>query len=277
MPAGYALNMRISSELAGQRLDKVLVYLLEASSLRHRRRLVEQGHVLVDGKQRTIGYKLRAGQEVELNEPALLTPDGEVEILCRQGEYAAVLKPVGVHSALVRGSNAPSVEGMLAGLFPDETPLLLNRLDLPTSGFVLVAFSQVAANRFRELEKNGQVRKEYLAVVHGRLEGSKVIRNALDMAKSKKVKVLSDPDPDPARHTHATPLSYAQESDTTLVQAIIARGVRHQIRAHLAAIGHPILGDKVYGSGGEQLFLHHCSLDFEGFSVDLEPSWVLPD
>ncbi len=277
MPAGYALNMRISPDLAGQRLDKVLVQLLEASSLRHRRRLVEQGHVLVDGKQRAVGYKVRTGQEIEICEPAVQLATQELKILCCQGEYAAVVKPAGVHSALVQGSQAPSVEAMLAGLFPDETPVLLNRLDLLTSGFVLVAFSQAAASRFRELEKHGQVRKEYLAVVHGRFEGAKVIRNALNMAERKKVKVLAEPDPDPSRHTHAKPLSYAQESDTTLVRVIIARGARHQIRAHLAKIGHPILGDKLYDTGGEQLFLHHCSLKFQGFSVHLDPTWTLPD
>ncbi|MBU1247724.1 MAG: RluA family pseudouridine synthase, partial [Proteobacteria bacterium] len=58
---------------------------------------------------------------------------------------------------------------------------------------------------------------------------------------------------------------------TTFVRAIIARGARHQIRAHLAAAGHPIVGDALYGTAGERLCLYHTALDFPGFSVRLDP------
>lgn len=267
-------SLTITPAHEGMRLDRVLSELSPGASLRHRRRLVEQQRVLVDGTVRAPGYKVRAGEVVRLALPGKPEAPAGVRVVSEQGEYAAVSKPAGVHSADVAGSSEPNVERLLPELFPVRTPLLLNRLDGPTSGFLLVAFSGPAAERFRELERAGAVEKEYLAVVRGELAGQRVVAARLDMAYRQRVRVLGEEDPDPARHTRLTPLSHDPAAATTLVRAVIRRGARHQIRAHLAGIGHPIVGDDLYGDGESgPLLLHHRRVEFEGFCAELEPPW----
>lgn len=278
--------MTVTAELAGERFDKTLAVLLPEASLRHRRRLAETGAALLNGRPVRPGAKVRQGQVVELagtTESACfpVCPEG-VRVLARADAYAAVTKPAGVHSAQVAGSGGASVEACLPELFPSGHAALLNRLDLGTSGFVLVALGENHAAGFRALEQAGRVRKEYLALAHGRLEEAHVVENRLDMAERAKVRVLAETDPDPARHTRLEPLEYRAGQglggETTLVRAVIARGARHQIRAHLAHLGHAIVGDDLYGDGlsgegGGVLYLHHRALSFEGFEAVLEPDW----
>jgi len=99
------------------------------------------------------------------------------------------------------------------------------------------------------------------------------VKNALDTANTKKSKVLPQEDESPLRWTRVEPVDYDAEQDRTLVQAIIHKGARHQIRAHLTHILHPIVGDPLYGKGEEgRLFLHHGRLEFEGYAFNAELS-----
>ena len=150
----------------------------------------------------------------------------------------------------------------------------MNRLDLPTSGLVIAALSSDAAQEFRILEDAGQVRKEYAVLVHGRVEAPTVLRRALDTADRKKVRALGGDSPDPLRWTEIEPVAYDPLLDRTRLRAVIHKGARHQIRAHLAMHGHPIVGDALYGSGDEdRLHLHHARLEMPGFNAEVPPDW----
>lgn len=296
--APYPFKCRVEADQAGERLDRWLSVPLPETGLRLRRRLIEDGRVLVNGSPAPKGLKVRAGQVVELVRSPQGTQPPRPGIVARTRSYAAVAKPAGLHSARVAGRNTPSVEDCLPSLFPDGDARLLNRLDGPTSGLLLVGFGQGAEDRFRRLEAAGEVEKTYLAVVHGRMSLSMVLRNALDTANRRRSRVLAAEDPDPARWTSVTPLDHYTNRDLSLVTAIIRRGARHQIRAHLAAAGYPILGDDLYGpeaesdpddqmgrradvaqsretaSGApERLYLHHSRVAFDGFVAELEPDW----
>lgn len=279
----------ISGELDGARLDQALSLLAPELSLRGRKRLLENARVTLDGQPVKKGQRVAAGQLLVLEEGR--GAEGEVRgdsravaVLARTRNYAALAKPNGLHTAALAGSDAPSLEGLLSDLFPDETaPFLANRLDRATSGIVLAVFSEAARTRFREQEAAGRVEKVYLAVVRGELREPLTLDRALDTANRRVTRVLSTPAEDPTRVTRVTPLK-ALPDGTSLVRAEIMRGARHQIRAHLAQAGHPILGDRVYGDaeGGDptsdgRLMLHHARLvlpdEGEPFAALWLPGW----
>ncbi|WP_394699703.1 pseudouridine synthase [uncultured Pseudodesulfovibrio sp.] len=280
---GYADRMDsqkehiVSDTSDGARLDKVLESFVDGKSLRLRRRLCNDGRVLVDGKARKPGYKVHTGQQIEIIAGSETMPGAElgVYVVDRNDSFAAVFKPGGVHSAAIAGRDTPCVEGVLPELFPDNDPILLNRLDYLTSGLLLVALTKEAVNEYHELEDNGYIRKYYCAEVHGRLDGVVSVRSALDTDDRKTTRVLDEESDDPFRWTDVTALSHDHEKDTTMVRCLIMKGARHQIRAHLASVDHPILGDPLYGSGdGENfLHLHHEKLELPGFFVQVSCPW----
>ncbi|WP_449241997.1 pseudouridine synthase family protein [Desulfovibrio sp.] len=263
-------EVTVPEDMDGARLDQALELLLPGSYLRERRRVWETGAVLVDGRARAKGFRVNAGQRLALaaREPEEPSPAAAARLLSIQGDYAALFKPGGMHSAAIAGRDNPSVERLLPGLLPGRGARLLNRLDFLTSGIVLAGLTPEAAARYHELEDAGGVTKEYQALVRGCLEWPVTVMNALDTDDRKKTKVLAHEDESPLRWTRAEPLEYDEDHDRTLLKVVIRKGARHQIRAHLAHVLLPIVGDPLYGDGeGERLFLHHGRLSFEGFEA----------
>jgi len=297
---------------ASLRLDRFLCD-AAGLSLRSARRLTERGAVLVDGAARQASYKLREGQGVRIESlddgaPERPRPQG-ARLLKAEGGFAAFFKPSGLHTVELSGGGGPSLEAMLSHLYPDGPVRLVNRLDQDTSGIVLGALDETSARRFRALEELGAVDKRYLAVVVGNLVKPMLLTWALDMADRATVKVLEQETPDSLRFTSVRPLAHrifipgaappdactdafahaspnecgaasptgdeaGAESCLTLVEARIAKGARHQIRAHLSRAGFPILGDSRYGGPGwPGLRLHHWKSTFAGFDVLTLPEW----
>ncbi len=167
---------------------------------------------------------------------------------------------------------------------PAAPPLLLSRLDRETSGLVAAAFSPEAAADFREMEASGLACKHYLTVVRGELAGPVLCAAALDTASRRRTRVLDKDAEDGTRHTLVTPVGDASAllpqlaPPLTLAVARIQRGARHQIRAHLAALGTPIAGDGLYGNDapGSPLYLHHACLTLPGFAACCPPPFFLP-
>jgi 23S rRNA pseudouridine1911/1915/1917 synthase len=261
------MTQTVLPEHDAARLDRFLKVLLPESGLRHRRRLCEDGRVLVNGIVRGPSFKVRPGQDVELMDHDSGAQNHDVRIVGRCDGFAAVFKPHGMHSAVIAGREDGTVEAMLPDLFPAENPVLLNRLDGPTSGIVLVALNRDARLQYERAQEAGELRKYYYARVQGRMMQSTVIRDRLDMANRKKTRLTDDVDPDSARWTEVEPIECGMEADSTLVRCLIRRGARHQIRAHLSGTGHPIVGDVLYGGPeASRLFLHHYFVEGPGFS-----------
>ena len=302
----------VDEQGASLRLDRFLCE-AAALSLRSARRLIERGAVLVDGAARQASYKLREGQDVRIESSGNGAAEPQraqgARLLKAEGGFAAFFKPPGLHTVELSGGGEPSLEAMLGHLYPDGPVRLVNRLDQDTSGIVLGALDETSARRFRALEDLGAVDKRYLAVVAGNLVQPMLLAWALDMADRATVKVLDEDTRDELRFTSVRPLAHrilspgaaspdafpdafadasangreaaspagagpCGESGLTLVEARIAKGARHQIRAHLARAGFPILGDSRYGGPAwTGLRLHHWSSTFAGFEVRALPQW----
>lgn len=271
-----AKELIIDEGLAGRRLDKVLETLVPDSGLRLRRRLCDDGRVMVDGRPAKPGYKVRPGQCVEITGGSMAVSASELglKVVAQDERFGAVFKPGGVHSANIEGRESASVESCLAELFPEHSPALLNRLDYLTSGLLLVALTSEAADDYQRLEDNGSIRKFYLAKVHGRLDGMVTVRKALDTDNRKTARVLDEDADDSRRWTDIEVLSHDHDAETTMVRCLIMKGARHQIRAHLASLDHPIVGDPLYGDGeGDVLYLHHERFEMDGFEVEVPSPW----
>ena len=268
-----ARSLIVDESLAGSRLDHALARVLPELGLRGRKRFIENGWVRVDDRPAAAALRLRAGQRIAIlpgPEPAG-TP--ELSVVERCGGYAALLKPAGLHSAALAGGGGPSAEALLPALFPEARPRLLNRLDFLTSGLLLTALDDAAAKAYAALDPL-KVGKEYLAVVVGVLAEPLELKRRLDTEDRRRTRVMGKLEPDSRLWTFVWPEA-ALAGERTLVRVRIHSGARHQIRAHLAAAGLPILGDPLYGedeAGG--LFLHHGGLEFPGFSARCAPSWL---
>ncbi|NCB21506.1 MAG: pseudouridine synthase [Deltaproteobacteria bacterium] len=225
-----------SQNMVGQRLDFALSLLLPQMGLRGRKRCIENGLVLVNGRACSAAQRLRKGDVVILQdavqEPKDVAPLAETEeqsaacapgmdsnqceprLLAVQGELCFFFKPAGLHTAALVGGTAPSLEGMLPQLLASSVdslagscPQLLQRLDHGTSGLVCGAFSPEAADDFRRLEVAGHCEKRYVALLAGRLEEDFTVRRALRTDKRNKSRVL-ERDTGRTRWTEFFPLYY---------------------------------------------------------------------
>ncbi|MDR2503875.1 MAG: hypothetical protein LBD82_05780 [Deltaproteobacteria bacterium] len=286
----------------GLRLDAALAALFPHLGLRARRRLCNQGNIRVEGRTASPGMRLKAGQTV-----LFISQDGPMEaqyvpqplLLWANTSYCAFFKPAGLASAHIAASNSPSAESCIAAHWEEMSaalpaacgrtpPLLCNRLDAPTSGLLVGAFSPQALLDFRRLERTGEVDKNYYALAHGLPPEYMLLDQALDTRKRRKTLPLPIKEADRARHTLVSNLrSFAggdipglEHGPISLLQVCIKRGARHQIRAHLAAAGYPLVGDSLYGGaeatpcgGAAGLYLHHHQIRFMGINVEVEPPW----
>ena len=283
-PENGGISFRVPEEAQGWRLDKALGLLLASPSpeqeaarpglfaladlgLRARRRLCDRSLVLVNGKPGIPGLKLRAGQEIIIlpDPEGAAIPKDAPSLVYKDGGIAALYKPAGMHTAALAGSLSPSLETLLGDLLPSEeegyASRLLNRLDAPTSGLVLASCTDGGERRWYRAERIGNTDKLYLALIEGQPLYDFTVARRLDTDTRNKTRVRHTDDPDPVRHTDVTllaPLTAGDvpglvESDDPdaplmLVGCRIRKGARHQIRAHLAAAGHPLAGESRYGA-----------------------------
>lgn len=272
-----ALEFIVPQESHGLWLDQVLAGAVPGLGRRGARRACENRLVLVDGRPAGAGTRVRAGQQVQFGGPSE-GPAGSMArialaVAAQSGDFAALVKPAGLHSEAVAGSRNAGVQDALRELFPGRDAVLLNRLDQSVSGLVLAALTDRAACDYTRWQDQGRVRKTYLAVVAGQVRGELVIAAELDAVRRKKVRVLSAEDPDVLRRTRVFPLACRDQAGQSLVRVEILKGRRHQIRAHLAFAGHPVLHDPVYGFGPDlgRIFLHHWSVALPGFTTRVPP------
>ncbi|GAB6887755.1 hypothetical protein JCM13304A_12530 [Desulfothermus okinawensis JCM 13304] len=181
-----------------------------------------------------------------------------------------VYKPPFVHST--RGKSNPNMEDILEK-FLMKRFFLLNRLDFLTSGILLFGLLENSKSIYLSMQDSGGIEKRYIALVHGYVEKEIIIKNKINHCKRKKVKVLDEEDKDSTRHTKIVPKKFFEKQNRTLVEAIILKGKRHQIRAHLSYMGHPILGDPLYGYSNfamPRMYLHNFMVKGFNFNIKIK-------
>ena len=244
---------------AADRVDRLVAVHLGLGR-RHARELVKHGQVRVDGRRARPGSIAQQGAVVELLATDFEKPVDTVlsdaireapRILWRDGTWLGVFKPVGYHSA--RGRGRPSLADFLASEQTDANASgpfatdagLVHRLDRDTCGIVLATTAPGAYHAARKAFAAGEIAKEYLALVVGRWAEPRTIDVPLSRMRTRVRPARRGERARPAV-TDVLPIEGA--SSWTLVAATMQTGVTHQIRAHLAWAGHPIVGDAKYGA-----------------------------
>jgi len=241
----------VSTTDAGKRLDLFLVANVPGASRKAVKKALDAGQVFVDGRvERRAGRLLLAGEQLlatvmaEIQEPAVR--ELPLSILYRDSELLAVDKPCGwpVHRTDAGEVNLlDAVTALIKRTEPDATPILLHRLDASTSGVVLIALNPTANLILARQFADRRVDKYYLALVAGSPPSEFSVDDLLRTGvRGRTVRVASGGKP--AQTTFRT---LAAMDGMALVLAQPKTGRTHQIRAHLAIEGYPLLGDQLYG------------------------------
>ena len=247
----------VAPESDGQRLDRFLVAVLADHSRSQIQKLIADGHVRVAAREARANLAVRAGDRIVVDLPpaAPASVDAEevpLEILHQDADVVVVNKPPGmvVHPAAGHASGT-LVNALLhhipdlSGIGGEVRPGIVHRLDRGTSGVMVVAKNDAAHQELSRQFHDREVEKEYIALVWGVVQAGRRIDAAIGRDPVHRQKMS-------ARSRHAreavTRITRAfHMPGLTLCQVAIHTGRTHQIRVHLSAIGHPIVGDSLYG------------------------------
>lgn len=241
------------------RLDKYLTEQFPEQTRSYLQKLIKEGSVLVNGKTVKSGYQLSAGEEVAVTIPEpeeldVLPVKMDLEIVYEDEDVILINKPKGmvVHPApghttdtLVNGL-LYHCNGNLSGINGVARPGIVHRIDRDTTGILIVCKNDLFHNSIAAQLKEHSITRKYRALVHGNIktdqgtvEGS-IGRHPVDRKKM----AINERNGKPAV-THYQVLE--RFGNYTLIECVLETGRTHQIRVHMSSIGHPLVGDEVYG------------------------------
>ncbi len=232
-----------------------------------------QGGILLGGVPVTVRATVSAGDVLELaleeREPPMhvLPRDLPLEILYQSEDCIAVNKPAEMPTHPSHGHFEDTLANALAFHLSREDapfrPRFINRLDRNTTGVVLVAAHALSASVLSRAMAQGEIQKTYLALVHGDVREARVIQTGIRRrAESIIFREVCPVGEGDLAITHVEPL--AGNGELTLVRLVPKTGRTHQLRVQLSSIGHPLLGDDLYGcaDGFSRHALHAATLEF---------------
>ena len=270
---------KIIAEMENVRLDAYIAQKCGTLSRTMIQKLIEDGEVLVNGQEKKISYKTKQGDVIEIHIPEakeinLKAQNIPLDVVYEDSDIIVVNKPKGmvVHPANGNpdGTLVNAVMTLckcsLSGIGGEIRPGIVHRLDKDTSGLIIVAKNDTAHINLSKQIKDRQVKKIYIALVRGNVgENEATINMPIGRSTKDRKKMAVRKDGKEAV-THFKVLK--RYGKYTLLELKIDTGRTHQIRVHMAEIGHPVVGDMIYSNGKNEFgvegqMLHAKSLDFK--------------
>jgi 23S rRNA pseudouridine1911/1915/1917 synthase len=294
MPETFPILISVAQEDEGRRLDQFLTMRLEDVSRARVQELIAEGKVLVNDAAAKASLKLRGGERVAVLGAAQRAPlkalpeDIPLDIVYEDDDLAVINKPAGmmVHAGAGATDDARNHGTLVNALLHhmrslsavggDLRPGIVHRLDKETSGLIVVAKNDETHRKLSLQFAAREVKKKYVALVHGWVKkDSGTITKNISRDRIRRMRMTTRLEGGRAAVTH---YSVTRRLDTkfgkfTLLDVKIDTGRTHQIRVHMAALGHPVVGDTVYGApkqargpsaviGLARNFLHSAQLEF---------------
>ena len=294
MPEAFPILISIAPEDAGKRLDQFLTARLETVSRGRVQEMIAEGKVLVNDAPAKASLKLRGGErisvlgEVERAPLKAVAEEIPLDIIYEDGDLAVINKPAGmmVHAgagatddARNRGTLVNALLhhlGSLSRAGGELRPGIVHRLDKETSGLIVVAKNDAAHRRLSAQFAAREVKKKYVALVHGWVrKDSGTLAQSISRDRVRRTRMTTRLE---GGRTAVTHYRVVRRLDTkfgkfTLLDVKIDTGRTHQIRVHVAAMGHPVVGDTMYGAPTQargksavvvlkRNFLHAAELEF---------------
>jgi 23S rRNA pseudouridine1911/1915/1917 synthase len=247
-------ELAITADLHGQRLDQALAALFPEQSRNRLQSWLKKGRVLLDGASAAAKKKVAAGQSlrvlVETDTEVLAEPQAMALDIRYQDEDILVLnKPAGLVVHPAPGNRDGTLVNGLLHLLPEQAQLpragIVHRLDMDTSGLMVVAKSALAHKQLVAALQRREIRRQYLALVHGVMTAGGEVDAPIGRHPRVRVKMAVVASGREALTLYRIHSRYPAH---TLLDVTLASGRTHQIRVHMAHIRHPLVGDPVYGT-----------------------------
>lgn len=268
-------KMPVPADAAGTRLDQWLAAQLPEISRVRVQQLIEQKKILINGAVPKASMRLRGGEEILITGTVELPPlrafaeDIPLDVIYEDESIAVINKPAGmsVHAGSGKdeaGNRGTMVNALLhrfnqlSQIGGELRPGIVHRLDKETSGLVLVAKTDLAHRRLAEQFSRRQVKKTYIALVHGWMKQPKGTINApisRDLMRRARMTTRRSGGREAITHWKVKKQIEGGYGKFSLLEVKIETGRTHQIRVHLASIGHPVAGDTLYGAPRPESYL----------------------
>lgn len=252
-------RFQITEELENERIDKCLSMLIDSLSRSFIQKLIREESIFVNGNRVKANYKVKTDDEVFFllppsEEPDILAEDLELDILYEDKDVIVVNKPKGmvVHPAAGHYSGT-LVNGLLyhcrdslSGINGIMRPGIVHRIDKDTTGSIIACKNDASHESIARQLKEHTINRTYHAIVWGRLKEEGMVNKPIGRHPNDRKKMAVNEKNGKTAVTHYRVLRYFR--DYTYVECRLETGRTHQIRVHMASIGHPLLGDEVYSA-----------------------------
>lgn len=254
------LEFKATEQLNNKTLKHLLFNFLELSD-KLVADLKKGDFIFVNGEKCTVRKILKTNDSVKIIIPETETSDivpvkGELEILFEDEDIIAVNKPANMPTHPTKYHVDDTLANLVCGYIGDEFVFrAVNRLDKDTTGVVLVAKNRYSAEILNRQIRNKEIQKTYMAICRGVLEENKIIEANIKKETERGIKRIVSPDGQYAK-TDYFPIKSI--NNHTLVKLCPKTGRTHQLRVHMAHMGHPLYGDYIYGKEENTRTLLHC-------------------